>query len=203
MSTPDPNQQPPQYAAPAYGAAPAYSAEPGPGEPFDGASNPDDLSRPLYGASFGQAVRRFFKNYVNFTGRASRSEFWWTALFTFIVGLVPGIMILIGMITTAASAASSATIDPVTGEVIMTQSAPTAATGFGVFLLVVGWILSVIIGLALLLPNLGLTWRRLHDANFAGPFYFLVFIPSVGSIILIVLTLMPSKPEGRRFVSSR
>ena len=27
-------------------------------------------------------------NYVNFEGRAQRSEFWWFALFTFVVSLV-------------------------------------------------------------------------------------------------------------------
>lgn len=31
------------------------------------------------------AVKLFFKNYFNFTGRASRSEFWWFALAYFIV----------------------------------------------------------------------------------------------------------------------
>lgn len=38
-----------------------------------------------YQVSFGEAVSRAFKNYCCFTGRASRSEYWWFALFCVIV----------------------------------------------------------------------------------------------------------------------
>ncbi|MCO1340274.1 hypothetical protein BJH93_15500 [Kocuria polaris] len=38
------------------------------------------MDKPLYGATFMQALDRFVQNYVVFTGRASRSEFWWVAL---------------------------------------------------------------------------------------------------------------------------
>ena len=37
---------------------------------------------------FGEAVKLLFKNYANFTGRASRSEYWWGFLFLFVVGIV-------------------------------------------------------------------------------------------------------------------
>ncbi len=40
------------------------------------------------GVSFGEAVKLFFVNYVNFTGRASKSEYWWVVLFNFIVVLL-------------------------------------------------------------------------------------------------------------------
>ena len=53
--------------------------------------------------------------------------------------------------------------------------------------------------LGTLVPHLALTWRRLHDANLAGPFFFLAFIPIVGWIILLIFVLLPSKPEGARF----
>lgn len=49
---------------------------------------------PQYGApyrapsvGFGEAVKRFFSNYVNFEGRASLSEFWWVMLFQFLIGI--------------------------------------------------------------------------------------------------------------------
>lgn len=35
--------------------------------------------------SFGTAISLFFKNYANFSGRASRSMFWWVYLFLIIV----------------------------------------------------------------------------------------------------------------------
>ena len=41
------------------------------------------------------AVKLFFKNYFNFTGRASRSEYWWAYLAFVIVSLV--IMIAEGL----------------------------------------------------------------------------------------------------------
>ena len=41
---------------------------------------------------FGQAISHVFGNLTNFSGRASRSEFWWWYLFIVIVGFVIGII---------------------------------------------------------------------------------------------------------------
>ena len=40
--------------------------------------------------SFQDAVRSCLTKYVTFAGRAGRAEFWWFALFNFIVGVVVG-----------------------------------------------------------------------------------------------------------------
>lgn len=40
--------------------------------------------------TFGESISTCFKKYVVFDGRASRSEFWWFALFTFLASLVLG-----------------------------------------------------------------------------------------------------------------
>ncbi|MFD0704728.1 DUF805 domain-containing protein [Alloscardovia venturai] len=45
------------------------------------------LNQPYYGVHAGAAIRRFFKKYATFNGRASRSEFWWAYGFTVIVQL--------------------------------------------------------------------------------------------------------------------
>lgn len=49
---------------------------------------------------FGKAISLFFKNYVNFRGRASRSEYWWVFLFYVIIffplGLISGAVPLLG-----------------------------------------------------------------------------------------------------------
>lgn len=37
--------------------------------------------------SFGEAIKLFFVNYVNFTGRSTASEYWWVFLFNFLVSL--------------------------------------------------------------------------------------------------------------------
>ncbi len=39
------------------------------------------------GIGFGQACRLFFKNYFDFSGRATRSEFWWAFLFCSLISL--------------------------------------------------------------------------------------------------------------------
>ncbi|MBN9632893.1 MAG: DUF805 domain-containing protein [Actinobacteria bacterium] len=133
------------------------------------------LDQPLYGATFGDAIRRFFKKYADFTGRASRSEFWWWFLFAvIIIGAVYGILLqTLGTIG-------------------------NGGRGLGPF----GWVLVVVYivwDLVILVPSLALSWRRLHDANLAGPMWFLGFIPVVGWIIVLVFYLLPSKPEGARF----
>lgn len=74
--------------------------------------------------SFGEALKLdLFENYCNFSGRASRSEYWWFALFQAIINAILSFVIN----------------DGVTAMVI-----------------------SVIVGLALLLPGLGVAVRRLH-----------------------------------------
>jgi uncharacterized membrane protein YhaH (DUF805 family) len=35
--------------------------------------------------SFGEAIQSVFRNYAEFTGRATRPEFWWWALFNLLV----------------------------------------------------------------------------------------------------------------------
>ncbi len=160
-------------------AAPAaLYGNPGPGEPYDGATSPSVLNRPLYGASFGQSISRFFKNYATFSGRASRSEYWMLTLFMAILSVVFGV--LIGIVTATAG---------------VTEDGTAELPGSAIALIVV---LSLF-GLATLVPSIALQWRRLHDVNLAGPFFFLSFIPSVGSLIVLILSLLPPKPEGRRF----
>jgi uncharacterized membrane protein YhaH (DUF805 family) len=186
---------PPQHGPFPYGQAPQFAAAPqyvlpmDPQAMFDGAQHPDDLARPLYGASFGDAMKRFFRQYADFTGRASRSEYWWAALGVGLISLVPVVVMMIGLIsaTVWVSAQSYGSSGP----------SLSAAPLFGVYLL--GLILTMAVSLGLLVPQLALCWRRLHDANYAGPMYFLTFVPYAGSIILLVLMMQSSKPQGRRF----
>lgn len=41
---------------------------------------------------FGEAIRTCFRKYVDFSGRARRSEYWWFVLFQFLVFLVTEII---------------------------------------------------------------------------------------------------------------
>ncbi|MFE4835993.1 DUF805 domain-containing protein [Arthrobacter sp. NPDC056691] len=137
------------------------------------------LWAPYYGAPFPAAVKRFFKKYATFSGRASRSEYWWWALVSIIVSFVLNIAISVG---TAASSSSGLSSSP--------QLGPGAT--FGMILLVI-W------GLATIVPSIALTVRRLHDSNKSGWMALLGLIPFAGPIILLVFALLGPDPAGQRF----
>jgi len=137
------------------------------------------LSAPLYGATFGQAITRFFKKYATFSGRASRSEFWWFFLFNLIVaGVLNGIAAGVG--------AADATFSDM----------GVYTPGAGYWLAAIPYWLWL---LATFIPWLALSWRRLHDTNKSGAFWFLGLIPFVGGIIVLVLMALDSDPAGARF----
>jgi uncharacterized membrane protein YhaH (DUF805 family) len=132
------------------------------------------LNQPLYGASIGQAVGRFWKKYATFSGRASRSEFWWWALVNIIIsGILYGVLL--------------ATTD-------MQAMAQTGTPQFGP-----AYVVYLLWSLATLIPGLALTWRRLHDTNRSGLWIFISLIPLVGAIILIVFYVSEGNPAGQRF----
>jgi len=134
------------------------------------------LSQPLYGATIGQAVTRFFTKYATFSGRASRSEFWWFYLAYLVVGAVI-------VIPLNATGITSVTVTD--GQIVY---------GPGYWLV---WTIGMIVTLALVVPFLALIWRRLHDTDRSGGFFFLSLIPVVGPIILLVLLALPD--AGSRF----
>ena len=145
---------------------PQQQAQP---QTFQGGEPP--LWAPYYGAPFPAAVKRFFKKYATFSGRASRSEFWWWALVSFAVSVV------LNIITTATT---TSTLD----------STPTLG---------IGAILGAIWGLATLVPSLALVVRRLHDGGFSGLLALLLLVPVAGAVAVLVLTILPSKPEGQKY----
>ncbi|MFK3672233.1 DUF805 domain-containing protein [Leifsonia aquatica] len=171
-------------ATPQNAARPEFPSAPRPGGAYDGAWTPDDLDRPLYGATFGQAIKRFFRNYRRFSGRASRSEYWWTQLFFLAVEAVAFIPIVISTIILA----------PSDGAV----DASTAAVSGAFALYLAGGLLLVAFFVACAIPYLAIHWRRLHDANLSGALFLLTLIPYV-SIVVVIFTLQSPKPAGRRF----
>ncbi|WP_434318451.1 DUF805 domain-containing protein [Leifsonia sp. P73] len=155
------------------------SMPPPPAPPPPPPSGPSPLWAPLYGANMGDAIRRFFTKYADFTGRASRSEYWWFFLFDVLLAIVYWTFVVV--------------IGRLSGSLGMTGS--TRAVGPLFWVLLAVWIVWVF---ATLVPHLALIWRRLHDANLAGPLYFISFAP-FGWVVLIVLTALPSNPVGARF----
>jgi len=53
--------------------------------------------------------------------------------------------------------------------------------------------------LAIIVPCLAVSVRRLHDTGKSGWFYFLIFIPLVGAIILLVFFVLDSDPGANEY----
>ena len=106
-----------------------------------------------------ESVSSVFRNYINFKGRAQRSEFWWFTLFSVIVSVVLGIL----------------------------GSALPALN-----------ILEGIYSLAVLLPSLAVTVRRLHDTNRPAWWlliYLAIFLAWLIGVIILAISIGIDDPE--------
>jgi uncharacterized membrane protein YhaH (DUF805 family) len=61
------------------------------------------------------------------------------------------------------------------------------------------YVFSGLTGLALLLPNLSVSIRRLHDTNRSGWWILIVLIPLIGWIVLLVFYLQDSDPAPNNY----
>ena len=89
--------------------------------------------------TFADAVKTCIAKYATFSGRASRSKYWWFMLFTAIVGLTAG------------------AIEGLINGLTRNPNGPT--------------LISAAFGLALFIPSLAVSWRRLHDIGRSGLWY--------------------------------
>lgn len=121
-------------------------------------------------------------NYANFSGRARRREYWMFQLINTIIMLVLYVPVA-GFLLPSMMAAQR------TGEGV-----PSMSPLVGVFLF-----LYVAYALAVLVPSLAVTVRRLHDAGYSGWLFLIAFVPFIGSIALLVLTIMESKPGSNKW----
>ncbi|MFN8182982.1 MAG: DUF805 domain-containing protein [Candidatus Nanopelagicales bacterium] len=126
--------------------------------------------------SFGQAISTCFKKYAVFRGRASRSEFWYWVLFLIIVNIVVSIL------------------DSLFGFQINTVT--NTETGNSVTSVYnVGW-LSTIWSLAVMLPTLAVSVRRLHDVGKSGWWWWLNVICCIGPLILLFAFYIKESDPG-------
>ena len=129
--------------------------------------------------SFGQAISTCFRKYADFSGRATRSEFWWFYLFYALVGLVlalPGTLVM--MLGIPASQ----------------DQMPGPAFWIGLMLLV----LASLVQLAFIIPMLAVGCRRLHDRGQSGWLQLLMLVPC-GSIVLIVFWVLDGTPGDNAY----
>jgi len=116
------------------------------------------------------------RKYARFDGRARRSEFWLFTLFQCLVTFA--IAILIGI-----AGASTDTPDASGQE-------PNMVGG----LLVLGMIL---FWLAMFIPSLAVTVRRLHDSDKSG-FWLLLHLIPFGGFVVFIFTLLDGTPGPNR-----
>jgi len=107
------------------------------------------------GVGMFRALQLFFKNYVNFTGRSKRSEYWWMFLWNVILSIV-----LIGILVAIAAGA---------GMTLNSHHFRGPAVGF-----LIAFVVAVlVIGLAIIVPTVSLTVRRYRDAGIS-PWWLLL-----------------------------
>ena len=121
------------------------------------------------------AYKNFFKNFAEFTGRSTRPDYWWVWLGNLILSIPFWIIYFYTVFLSAVMASVDDSVSEAT---------------FMVLGLVV--IIYAIFYLAILVPTLALSVRRLRDAGFHWAFIFLRFVP-MGGIALLILHAMPTK----------
>jgi len=125
---------------------------------------------------FAEAVRTCFRNYVTFSGRAARPEYWWFVLAVVVGSVVFGL--LDGMLFG---------VEPVPTDA---ERDPPQAEGAGP--------LQGLWTLATLLPLIAVGWRRMHDIGKPGWYFLLpVLLQVTGTALLLIgLVSLGTPPEA-------
>ena len=121
-----------------------------------------------------EAVVSVFSKYATFSGRATRSEYWFFYLFNVIMCL--------GLVAVCA----------IIGAIF--KGAAGAVGGY-----TVGAILYWIYALAAFIPNLAVSVRRLHDTGRSGFNLLWLFLPVIGLIIIFVYMVTGSNPGDNAY----
>ena len=121
------------------------------------------------------------RKYADFSGRARRKEFWLFALLIFLIEIV-----------------FMALISAVGGQDLLMDYPASANVPMSGPLMAVA-LLHFAVMLALLVPSLAVTFRRLHDTNRKGWWILLGFIPLIGQLVLFIFYLLDGTPGPNRF----
>ena len=134
------------------------------------------------------AYKKFWTRYADFSGRSSRSDFWWVVLCNFLITLPFSLIALFGFLIPLFSEIYYAGLYDYEPDL----SGAMAGAGLAVFIM----FLLTIYWLATIVPHLAITVRRLRDAGFHWAFIFLGVGPSIASLIpvLNILAALVSLP---------
>lgn len=124
------------------------------------------------------AFKKFWKGYVDFKGRSTRSDYWLNVLAQCLVSLFFGFLLILIMILGGDPA--TYTSNAYSFQMILIYIVLSA---FGIYML------------ALLIPSIAIMVRRLRDGGYHWAFMFLLLIPYLGSFVIFILTLQPTKVE--------
>ena len=119
-----------------------------------------------------EADKKFWKGYVDFTGRSTPSDYWFA--FSAHVLIFFAYLLLDGVF-----------------ERILSTTGSRAVFTISLYLLLIFFAY----GVATVLPGIAITVRRLRDAGYNWPYIFIPLIPFVGIFILIFLLCQPTKVE--------
>ncbi|MFO3704003.1 DUF805 domain-containing protein [Xanthomonas codiaei] len=117
------------------------------------------------------------KRYADFQGRSRRKEYWMFMLLQVIVLAVLGTLFAIAV------------------AVMGNDGGP------GPLAWLVGAVI-VIVVLALIVPSIAVTVRRLHDQNKSGWYYLISFVPYVGGLIVLVFMCLEGTPGQNQYGES-
>ena len=121
--------------------------------------------------TFAQAVQSGLRNFVNFTGRATRREYWYFQLFVVLVGLVASVL-----------------------DGVMFPISPDAPIQDQLL----GAPISLVTSILLFLPQLSMLARRFRDAGFSAKWLFLYFAATafMGLVFAATLAVYESGQTG-------
>lgn len=131
-----------------------------------------------------------WRQYADFSGRARRKEYWMFSLFNVLIVFVLAIVLpmLFGLLAVSLMQMQ-----------VNNDSDPSA------IMLGIGYLPSIALalyGLAVMVPSLAVSVRRLHDIGKSGWTILLGLIPFVGGIILLVFCCQDSQPQENKWGAS-
>ena len=119
-----------------------------------------------------EAYKKFWKGYVDFTGRSTPSDYWFAYSAHLLIFFTWYLLIAVF-------------------ERMESETESSDLFTIGVILLLIFFAY----GVAAVLPGIALTVRRLRDAGYNWPYIFIPLIPFVGIFIFIFLLCQPTKVE--------
>ena len=138
-----------------------------------------NYSQPMYGErpmpSMVEATKTCLRKYAVFSGRARRSEYWWFMLAQYLIAMALSFLMMIVMIVQLYIGLSNGSITEETGFMFMFKNP-------------VFWIYCLY-SLALIIPNLSVMVRRLHDIGKSGWYLLLPFLSPLlvgGAVVLAI-----------------